>query len=88
VGLDFREVVGRTLEIRGDANSASQGAGSTVSSVSSRTNGSSTNTALSDTTFNRSFKNGDLGPADSAAEVPGGGIGKIRGTENGVGRAR
>ena len=88
VGLDFKDVVGRTLEIRGDANSASQGAGSTVSSVSSRTDGSSTNTAPSDTTFNKSFRNGDLGPADSAADVPGGGIRKTRGTENGVGWAR
>ena len=85
VGLDFRDVVGRTLEIRGDANSASQGARSTVSSVSSRTDGSSTNTAPSDTTFN---KNGDLGPADSAADIPGGGIRKTRGTESGVGWAR
>jgi hypothetical protein len=90
VGLDFREVVGRGLEIREDANinSASRGGGSTVGSVSSRTNGSSKTSALSGTTVNGSSKHRDIRPEDRASQVSGSSFRSTRGSENGVGMAR
>ena len=90
VGLDFREVVGRALEIRRDAgnNSASGGGGSTLSSASSRADGSSTTSALSATTVNGSFKNGDLRAEDRVSQFSGRSVRSTRGSENGVARAR
>jgi exocyst complex component 8 len=86
VGLDFREVVGRGLDIKGEgtATGSNGGSGSIVSSAPSRANGSARSNTLSGTTFNGSFKDGDIGLEDSASQISGS---STRG-ENGVGRAR
>jgi exocyst complex component 8 len=86
VGLDFREVVGRGLDIKGEGTGAGSngGSGSIVSSAPSRANGSARSNTLSGTTFNGSFKDGDIGLEDSASQISGS---STRG-ENGVGRAR
>ena len=90
VGLDFREVVGKGLEIRGDtgSNSTSGKGGSIVSSATSQANGTSTTSKLSGTTVNGSFKNGDIKPDDRASQLSGSSGRSTRGSENGVGRAR
>jgi exocyst complex component 8 len=86
VGLDFREVVGRGLDIKGEGTGTGSngGSGSIVSSAPSRANGSARSNTLSGTTFNGSFKDGDIGLEDSASQISGS---STRG-ENGVGRAR
>jgi hypothetical protein len=86
VGLDFREVVGRGLDIKGEGTGTGSngGSGSIVSSAPSRANGSARSNTLSGTTFNGSFKDGDIGLEDSASQISGS---SARG-ENGVGRAR
>ena len=89
VGLDFREVVGRGLEIKGDGTGTGSngGSGNIVSSVPSRANGSTTSNALSGTTVNGSFKDGDSRSEDSTSQISGSSARSTRG-ENGVGRAR
>jgi exocyst complex component 8 len=86
VGLDFREVVGRGLDIKGEGTGTGSngGSGSIVGSAPSRANGSARSNTLSGTTFNGSFKDGDIGLEDSASQISGS---STRG-ENGVGRAR
>jgi hypothetical protein len=90
VGLDFREVVGRGLDIKrdGTGTGSNGGSGSTVSSVPSRANGSATSNALSGTTVNGSSKDGDIRPEGSASQISGSSARSTRGGENGVGRAR
>ena len=90
VGLDFREVVGRGLEIRRDANGNSTNArsGSTVGSASSQANGTSTTSTLSGTTANGILKNGDGKLDDNASQLLEGIVRSTRGSESGVGRAR
>jgi hypothetical protein len=90
VGLDFREVVGRGLDIKGDGTGtgSNAGSGNIVSSVPSRANGSATSNALSGTTVNGSFKDGDIRPEGSASQISGSSARSTRGGENGIGRAR
>jgi exocyst complex component 8 len=89
VGLDFRGVVGRGLDIRGNSTGTGpNGGGSTVTSASSRLNGSSANSGLSGPTVNGSSKNGDIKPEDSASQVSGGSFRSTRGSERIVGLAR
>ena len=90
VGLDFREVVGRGLDIKGDGTgtSSNAGSGSIVSSVPLRANGSATSNAPSGTTVNGSFKNGDIRPEDSTSQISGSSARSTRGGENGIGLAR
>jgi exocyst complex component 8 len=90
VGLDFREVVGRGLDIKGDGTGtgSNAGSGSIVSSVPSRANGSATSNAPTGTTVNGSFKGGDIRPEDSASQISGSSARNTRGGENGIGRAR
>ena len=90
VGLDFREVVGRGLDIKGDGTGtgSNAGSGSIVSSAPSRANGSTTSNALSGTNVNGSFKDGDIRPEDSTSQILGSSARSTRGGENGVGLAR
>ena len=90
VGLDFREVVGRGLDIKGDGTgtSSNAGSGSIASSVPLRANGSATSNAPSKTVVNGSFKDGDIRPEDSTNQISGSSARSTRGGENGVGRAR
>jgi hypothetical protein len=90
VGLDFREVVGRGLDIKGDGTgtSSNAGSGSIVSSVPLRANGLATSNAPSKTVANGSFKDGDIRPEDSTSQISGSSARSTRGGENGVGRAR
>lgn len=89
VGLDFREVVGRGLDIKGDATrtrSNNEGGG-TVSSVSSRLNGLSTTSALSGTSAYGNSRSGDIRAGDSAGQFSRT-FRSTRGSENEVGLAR
>jgi hypothetical protein len=90
VGLDFREVVGRGLDIKGDGTGtgSNSGSGNIVSSVPSRANGSATSNALPRTIANGSFKDGDIRPEGSASQISGSSARSARGGENGIGRAR
>lgn len=89
VDLDFREVVGRGLEVRDQVKGAGDGAKSTVSSASSRPSGASTMNTLSGTTVNGSPNSGELRPEDSAtSQVSGNSYRSTLVNENGRGRAR
>ena len=69
VRLDFREVVGRGLDIKGDATRAgsSNGGGGTANGVSARLNGAYTASTLSGTTAKGNSKSGDIRAGNSVS---------------------
>jgi hypothetical protein len=69
VRLDFREVVGRGLDIKGDATRAgsSNGGGGTANGVSARLNGTSTASTLSGITTKGNSKSRDIRAGNSVS---------------------
>ncbi len=93
VGLDFREVVGRTLEVKGHVNGNVGGARTANSNGPARPNGTSPANTLSGSTVNgsvnSSFSNGStIRPEDNPSQVSGNSYRSTHSSGSGRGRVR